>query len=68
MVGGIYAIQGLYRVGQDLVQTYAEFEQEMQNVKALSGATTDELAALTAQAKQLNATTQFTGKQADGRF
>lgn len=64
MVGGVYAIRGLYNVGKDLVQTYAEFEQEMQNVKALSGATTEELAALTAQAKQLNATTQFTGKQA----
>jgi len=64
LVGGIYALQKVYNVGKDLVQTYAEFEQEMQNVKALSGATTDELAALTAQAKQLNATTQFTGKQA----
>lgn len=63
-VGTVFAARKLYSVGKNLVMTYAEFEQEMQNVKSLSGATADEFAALTAQAKHLNATTVFTGKQA----
>ena len=45
------------------VQAAGEFGAAMSNVKALSGAGANEMAALTAQAKELGATTKFTANE-----
>lgn len=63
-VGGFFAARKVFDWGKDWVNTFADFENEMQRVRALSGATNEEFAKLNAQAKELNATTVFTGKQA----
>jgi TP901 family phage tail tape measure protein len=44
----------------------ARFEQSMAEVRAISGATDEDFAALSAQAKQLGATTSFSASQAAG--
>ncbi len=49
---------------KDSVQVGASFEQSMSNVAALSGATGDQLQALTDKASELGATTTFTASQA----
>ena len=49
-----------------LIQSGADFQQGMANVAAVSGASDAALAALTARAKELGATTQFTGTQVAG--
>ena len=46
------------------VKTFAEFEQNMANVKAVSGATAAEFTALTDIAQKMGATTVFTANQA----
>jgi len=61
--GGIYLGYKAFAVGKDVIKSYADFEQGMQNVKALSGATSEELAQLTQKAKELNASTKFDGVQ-----
>lgn len=43
---------------------FGQFEHEMARVRGLTGATSDEFNQLTAQAKQLGATTQFTARDA----
>lgn len=45
------------------IKTFAEFEQEMAKVKAISGATTDQFKLLEANAKSLGATTRFTASE-----
>lgn len=47
----------------EAVAVSANFASSMSNVEALSGANASEISALTAQAKELGATTQFTAKQ-----
>src|SRR5690606_11643756 len=51
-------------VFRTLIGGMAEFQQAMLQVKAVSGATTEEFAALEKQARELGATTIFSAKQA----
>ena len=46
------------------VKTFAQFEQSMANVRAVSGATTTEFQALTDVAREMGATTVFTANEA----
>lgn len=50
------------------VKTYAGFESTMSQVKAISGATKEEFAQLTAKAKEMGATTKFTAQEAGEAF
>jgi TP901 family phage tail tape measure protein len=59
-----FSIRAIAAVGRDLIQTYARFEQQMAAVAAVSNATDAEMQKLIDTAKQLGATTEFTGKQA----
>ncbi len=60
IVGGIKQIGEAY-IGT--VQAAGEFGATMSNVEALSGASTQQMALLTAQAKELGATTKFTANE-----
>lgn len=60
-IGGIsVAISGA-TVG--IAKIGAEFEQQMSKVQAISGATADDIQALTDKAKEMGATTQFSAKE-----
>lgn len=48
----------------DTISTFKDFEQEMANVKAISGATGEEFEALKSTAKQLGESTMFSAAQA----
>ncbi len=50
-------------LGKQAFDTFSNFENEMTKVLAVTGATTDEFKMLTAEAKRLGATTQFTAQQ-----
>lgn len=50
------------------VQTFAEFESAMSQVKAISGATGEDFDKLTEKAKQMGATTKFTAAEAAEGF
>lgn len=50
------------------INTYADFEAAMSNVKAISGATADEFATLTEKAKQMGAVTKFTASESAEAF
>lgn len=50
------------------INTYADFEAAMSNVKAISGATANEFAALTEKAKQMGAVTKFTASESAEAF
>lgn len=52
----------------DAVKSYMDFEQEMGNVAAISGATGAAFDALTAKAQQMGASTMFTAKQSAEAF
>ncbi len=52
----------------DTVQTFAEFETAMSQVKAISGATGENFDKLTEKAKQMGATTKFTATEAAEGF
>jgi TP901 family phage tail tape measure protein len=54
----------LTAMGVHAAKTFGDFEQGMNRVRALSGATGDSFAALENQAKELGRTTQFTATQA----
>lgn len=60
----LYLTAPLAVLGGLAVKTSADFEQTMARVGAVSNATGEELAALTAQARELGATTRFTASQA----
>ena len=47
----------------DTVKTYADFEAAMSEVKAISGATSEEFAQLTEKANQMGAVTKFTASE-----
>ena len=51
---------------KDAVQVGIDFEKQMSKVQAISGGTAGDLAKLTAQAKELGATTVFTCKRLNG--
>ena len=50
-------------IGGLAIKTFADFEQEMAKVKAVSGATASEFDALSASAKSLGASTRFTASE-----
>lgn len=50
------------------VKTYAGFEAQMSQVKALSGATQEEFTKLTAKAKEMGASTKFTAQESAEAF
>lgn len=50
-------------LGKQAFDTFSNFENEMTKVMAVTGATVDEFKMLTAEAKRLGATTQFTAQQ-----
>lgn len=52
----------------DAVKSYMDFEKEMSAVKALSGATNEEFAALTEKAKQMGADTKFSAMESAQAF
>ena len=60
---GLFAVQKFFQVVSDGVRTIAEFEQQMANVKAVTGATASEFAQLEKLAKDLGASTQFTASE-----
>ena len=61
--GIIKGLQELFNAYKECVSISMEFEATMSTVEALSGATAQEMKALTAQAKEMGATTVFTGNQ-----
>lgn len=64
--GIVNALGGIRDGFMQAVTVSKDFGASVSNVEALSGATTREIAALTAQAKELGATTQFTALQSSG--
>lgn len=50
------------------VSTYAGFESQMSQVKAITGATQEEFAQLTAKAKEMGASTKFTAQESAEAF
>lgn len=52
----------------DTVQTYADFEAAMSEVKAISGATAEEFTQLTEKANQMGAVTKFTASESAEAF
>lgn len=61
--GIVDALQEIGTAYMECVSIAADFQEAMSNVEALSGGTAQEMAALTAQAKELGATTKFTAKE-----
>ena len=65
MILGVVAALGALAV-RAAVGVFIGFQTEMNNVRAITNATEEEFAALTATAKEMGATTQFTARQAAG--
>lgn len=70
-VSGAIAAAGITNALKEIGEAYMEcvtiagdFQAEMSNVKALSGATVDDMANLTAQAKEIGAATKYTATEA----
>lgn len=61
IVGALNEIREAY---MECVTMAGDFEEGMSTVEALSGASAEEMAALTAEAKELGATTKFTAQEA----
>ena len=57
------ALKEIYEGYMACVASAGDFEESMSTVEALSGANAEELAALSAEAKDLGATTKFTAKE-----
>ncbi len=68
MVGGaVPQAIGMMGIGvgiADTINTYKNFQAQMSTVQAISGATGESLAKLTAKAKEMGATTQFSATEA----
>lgn len=60
MIAGAGIGYGIY----DTIKTYMDFEAQMKKVQAISGASGSEFEALTAKAKEMGATTQFSATEA----
>jgi len=60
---GLFAVQQFFQVIKNGLKTITEFEQQMANVKAITGATSEEFSKLTQSAKDLGASTQFTASE-----
>jgi TP901 family phage tail tape measure protein len=63
-LGGVAGVAGLVLGVRNVVMTFATFEKAMSRVRALTGATEGEFAALVNTAKELGASTEFTAIQA----
>lgn len=63
MVGGIFAVRRIFGAAKDWVGAFGEFDQGLANVRAVSGATAEELQALSKSARELGATTAWTAKE-----
>ena len=61
--GVAVALHEIYEGYMECVTVSGDFEESMSTVEALSGATTEEITALSAEAKELGATTKFTAKE-----
>lgn len=59
-IGGI----GVGLIGYNTLSTYASFEQQMANLRALTGATDTQFSKLTNKAKELGETTAFSASEA----
>ena len=57
------AAMGVKKVFSDMIGINKEFEQSTANLTSIMGKTTDEVANLTSQAKQLGATTRYTANE-----
>ena len=57
------ALHEIYSAYMECVTVAGNFEASMSNVEALSGATAEEMNALSSEAKELGATTKFTAKE-----
>lgn len=57
------AMKGIADAYRECVQVAGDFEQAMSAVEAIADSNTSEMAALTAEAKELGATTKFTAQQ-----
>ena len=62
------AILGISIGLKDTIDTYATFEATMSKVKAVSGATAEQMELLNAKAKEMGATTKFTASEAGDAF
>ena len=60
---GLFAVQQLGRILSNALDIVKEFEQQMANVRAITGATEEEFQKLEKSAKELGATTQFTATE-----
>ena len=64
VAAGIAAgLKAIYDEYKECISIAADFEETMSTVEALSGATAEEMQALSSYAKQLGATTKFTAKE-----
>ena len=61
-VGAAFA--GVVAGGKRAIDTFVDFETEMNNVKALSGATAEEMDALRDKAREMGLSTKFSAKEA----
>ena len=60
---GLFAVQKLFSIIGDGIKTIEDFEQQMANVKAVTGATDTEFKLLTESAKELGRVSQFTATE-----
>lgn len=62
------AVQGLGNLVKSVIDTGKAFDSSMSKVKAISGATDEEMEKLTARAQELGASTKFTSKEVADAF
>ena len=62
------AVSGLGNLVKSVIDTGAAFDTSMSKVKAISGATDEEMEKLTARAQELGASTKFTSKEVADAF
>ena len=63
---GLFAVQKLFSIIGDGIKTIEDFEQQMANVKAVTGATNEEFKLLSDSAKDLGRVSQFTATEVGG--
>ncbi|EJW19142.1 phage tail tape measure protein [Paenibacillus alvei] len=64
IIAGAFAVSSVISFGKDIAQTFADFEQGMANVRAISGANDEQFKKLTETARMLGETTSFSAKEA----
>ena len=58
------AVTQLKHIGEDILQTGMDFESSMSKVKAVSGASAEEMETLTEKAREMGSTTKFSASEA----